>query len=299
MAPASQPVCASCGAPLSGRFCSQCGEQVVDPHHQTLRHFFLHTILHGLTELDGAIWLTLRCLMFSPGFLPAEYAAGRRKRYVQPLRLLITAIIVYTLATRGGIQISMFIGPVTLSIAPSAVKEETSVANAVKHIDRFHLLGHLLAEKQAAHDIESEAAREKFHANLEKFAEPLSFANVLLLAFVLYVLFHHKRPYFVEHGVFSLTFLSFVLLSSLLFALLPILLSRGWDLIALPLILIGVLWQFSYLAVAIRRFYFTGDTRRAVPALWAMAASVIVYLLNSAFITTVQIAGAALALSRL
>jgi hypothetical protein len=299
MAPIPQPACASCGEPLTGRFCSHCGEEVADPHLQTLRHFFTHTILHGVTELDGTIWRTLRRLMFAPGFLPSEYAAGRRKLYVQPLRLLITAIIVYALATRGGLQIALFLGPVTLSVAPVALKEGMSVADTVEHIDRFHLLGHLLQEKEASHELESEAAREKFHANLEKFAEPLSFANVLMLAFVLSALFCRSRRYFVQHGVFSLTYLSFVLFSSVFFRIVLLFSKYGLNAIALPLIAAGVIWQFTYLAIAIRRFYLGQDKRRFVPPLWATGASVLVYLLNSVFITAVQTAGAALALWRL
>jgi len=299
MAPERQPVCITCGQPLAGRFCSHCGEEVVDPHHQTVGHFCTHTVLHGLTEIDGKIWHTLRRLMFHPGFLPAEYAAGRRRPYVQPLRLLITAIIVYALATRGGLQVSMYLGPVTLSVAPAAVSEGASIPDTVQKIDRYGVLARLLAEKEAAHELNSEAEREQFHLHLEKFAEPLSFANVLMLAFVLYLLFRRKRPYFVEHGVFSLTFLSFVLFSSLLFAILPTLIRMGLNVVALPLIAVGLVWQFSYLTVAIRRFYFAKDVRRIQPIAWSIAASMVVYLLNSAFITAVQVLGAAMALWRL
>lgn len=292
-------LCASCGQPRSGRFCASCGEEVLDPHHQSVGYFLTHTVLHGLTELDGKIWRTLRCLMFHPGFLPAEYAAGRRRLYVQPLRLLITAIIVYALATRGGVQVSMYIGPVTLSIAPAAVSEGASVAETVRRIDRFGMLRNLLAEKEASHDLNSEAAREKFHAQLERFAEPLSFANVLMLAFALHVLFHRKRRYFVEHGAFSLTFLSFVLFSSLLFAIMPALLRAHLNVVVLPMILVGVVWQFSYLTLAIRRFYLGDDQRRVPPVLLATGAAFLIYFLNSVFITGVQMFGAAIALWRL
>lgn len=299
MAPQPQPACVTCGQPLSGRFCSQCGEEVVDPHHQSARHFFTHTVLHGLTELDGAIWRTLRRLMFSPGFLPAEFSAGRRRLYVQPLRLLITAIIVYALATSGGIRISMDVGPLSLSIAPAAVNEGASIAETVHRIDRFGLLAPLLAKKQASHEGDFEAGREKFHAHLEKFAEPLSFANVLMLAFALSVLFQRKHRTFVEHGVFSLTFLSFVLFSSLLFAVMPVFMRMGFSRVLMPVILATLVWQFSYLAVAIRRFYFAADRRRLAPVLWATGAAFVIYFLNSVFITAVQILGAALALWRL
>ena len=299
MSPQPQPACVSCGAALAGRFCSECGEEVLDPHHQSLRYFFAQTVFHGLTEVDGKIWRTLRRLMFSPGDLPAEYAAGRRRLYVNPLRLLVTAIIVYALATRGGLQVSMFLGPVTLSVAPTSVREGASIEETVQRIDRFGLLRPLLEWKKSSADLESESARERFHAALERVAEPLSFANVVMLAIALYAIFHRRRRLFAEHGAFSLHFLSFVLFSSLVFALVPLLMKWGWSQIVLPLLLPVVVWQFAYLAIAIRRFYLGADGRRVRPALLASVAALLIYLLNSAFITGVQVAGGAFALWRL
>jgi hypothetical protein len=48
--------------------------------------------------------------------------------------------------------------------------------------------------------------------------------------------------------------------------------------------------------VAIRRFYFANDIRRFRPWIIATAAAVLVYVLNSLFVTTVQLLGGALAL---
>jgi hypothetical protein len=66
--------CASCARPLSGPYCSHCGEEAVDPHALTVRHFVGHTLAHETLHLDGKIWRTLRYLFFRPGFLTAEYA---------------------------------------------------------------------------------------------------------------------------------------------------------------------------------------------------------------------------------
>ena len=60
MRPASDAtaICASCQRPLSGRYCSQCGEKALDPHELTVRHFVAHTVGHELLHLDGKAWLT-------------------------------------------------------------------------------------------------------------------------------------------------------------------------------------------------------------------------------------------------
>jgi len=296
MSESAQPaaaVCAICQQPLAGRFCAHCGEEVLDPRKLTLRHFLVHTIGEETLHLDSKLWRTLGSLLFRPAFLAQEYFAGRRRLYVSPLKLLITAIIVYALLTRGGLQVSLFLGPIALSIAPAGIPESTNVADTVRRIDRLGILQERLEAKRQR---VGEISAEKFHRQLEKFAEPLSFANVLLLAIALYALFHRKRRLFAEHGVFSIYFVSFVLFSSLLFLSAPALIRYGRQGMVVPILLAGIIWQFAYLAVAIRRYYFGDDPRRLRPAFFAAALAAMLYVLNSAFLTAVQLLGGMVAL---
>lgn len=87
---------------------------------------------------------------------------------------------------------------------------------------------------------------------------------------------------------------SFVLLSGALLSVAFRL--RDW----LPLnfyltILLCSAWQFAYLAVAIRRFYLS--TGRWGSRLLSVGAAMLIYVLNTVFITAVQVAGAAIALA--
>lgn len=289
------PLCASCGQPREGRFCSFCGEEELDFHSLTVRHFVSHA-LHELFELDGKIWRTLRALILRPGFLSAEYCSGRRKLYASPFRLLIISAIVYALSTRGGLQISLTAGPVALSLAPAAVGEGASIYETVQRIDRFHLLGAIAAEREAKLGPKAESEGERFHQRLEKFAEPLSFCNVLLLAAALQVFFHRRRRHFVEHGVFSMHFMSFALFTGLLFFPARGLLTAGWGAIVLPLIFAVLIWQFCYLVFAIKRFYYGEKLSGIRPKAFATGAAFMLYALNSVFITAAQTAGAAIAL---
>jgi hypothetical protein len=45
------------------------------------------------------LWRTLRLLFVRPGRLSLEYAAGRRRPYINPFRVLLIAIVVYVLLT--------------------------------------------------------------------------------------------------------------------------------------------------------------------------------------------------------
>jgi len=292
--------CASCGQPVTGRYCSHCGEKVLDPEALTVRHFITHSVVDELVHLDSKFWRTLCSLMFRPGFLAGEYSAGRRRLYINPVRLLIAAIIAYALLTRGGLLVSLFIYNVTLSIAPTAVPEGVSVAETVARIDRYGVLGNLVAATEKSTDVASAAARERFHSTLNQFAQPVSFANVLLLALPLYLMFHRKRRLLVEHAVFSMHLVSFVLMSSL--ALLPavwLLESNEESIVALAIIFGVSVWQFAYLTIAIRRFYLDSQPGTIRPKLYAVLTALLVYLLNSVFITGVQTVGAAIALQRI
>ena len=80
-------VCPNCDAPLTGRFCAQCGQKVM-PVGPTLS-YFLHDLTHELLHVDGKIFRSVRLLLFRPGFLTREYFLGRRARYISPIRLYL------------------------------------------------------------------------------------------------------------------------------------------------------------------------------------------------------------------
>jgi hypothetical protein len=94
--------CRSCDASLSGPYCSRCGGRALEPEALTLRHFLVHTVAHELLRVDGVLWRTLRLFFLRPGRLSLEYAAGRRRPYVNPFRLLLIAIVAYALMTSSG-----------------------------------------------------------------------------------------------------------------------------------------------------------------------------------------------------
>jgi hypothetical protein len=284
--------CVSCAAPLTGPYCSQCGERTLEPEALTLRHFVVHTAAHELLHLDGALWRTLRLLFVHPGRLALEYSAGRRRPYVNPFRLLLIAIVAYELISSSGFVVTWNLGPVTTSIAPVVVRRSLSVEDTIMQVDPYGLLRQQVAAKRE--QLASEAARERFHDRLAAFAEPVSFTNVILLAATLHLVFRRKRRRFLEHAAFSMHAVSFVLLSSLtLFVAIRL---RFWlgAYLFLTFGLVG-LWQFAYLTVAIRRFYLAKGHWGGW--LLSVAMALLLYILNTAFMTAVQVAGAAIALA--
>jgi hypothetical protein len=91
------PACRNCGTPAGGKFCPECG-QATALHPPTAREFF-QELLENQIALEGAIWKTLAKLAV-PGRLTLEYFAGRKRRYVPPLRLYLTASLIFFLVAK-------------------------------------------------------------------------------------------------------------------------------------------------------------------------------------------------------
>ena len=87
------PDCLNCGAPLTGPYCSQCGQTA---HiHRTVGAIW-HDLTHGVLHLDGKIWRTLPELALRPGALTRRYIRGERARFISPLALfLFSALMMY------------------------------------------------------------------------------------------------------------------------------------------------------------------------------------------------------------
>ncbi|MBL8517373.1 MAG: DUF3667 domain-containing protein [Betaproteobacteria bacterium] len=93
------PSCRNCGAALGladGRlahYCPDCGQET-DPRPPTVLELGRQLISH-YASAEGRLWPTLWGLIARPGFLTTEYFAGRRRRYIIPTRLYLTASILF------------------------------------------------------------------------------------------------------------------------------------------------------------------------------------------------------------
>jgi hypothetical protein len=81
--------CLNCGTPLTGPYCSACGQKA---HvHRSLRGFF-QDFVAGLFNFEGKIWRTLPMLAWHPGDLTRRYIAGERARFISPVALYLFSV---------------------------------------------------------------------------------------------------------------------------------------------------------------------------------------------------------------
>jgi Protein of unknown function (DUF3667) len=89
--------CLNCGAYVEERYCTHCGQENIE-----IKESFRHLISHffsDLTHYDSKLFITLKDLLFKPGYLTNEYLAGRRANYLHPIRMYVFVSFLYFLVT--------------------------------------------------------------------------------------------------------------------------------------------------------------------------------------------------------
>ena len=78
-------LCSNCLTAVQGAYCAYCGQK----HHSPIRQFsqVIGELFNDILNFDAKLLNTMKPLLFRPGFLSREYFAGRRVRYVSPLKL--------------------------------------------------------------------------------------------------------------------------------------------------------------------------------------------------------------------
>ena len=85
--------CENCGALLTGRWCSQCGQAAID-YRRSFRHVIVDA-LDSFLNFESKFFATIGWLIARPWHLTNQFLAGRRVRYVHPLRLYLLVSILF------------------------------------------------------------------------------------------------------------------------------------------------------------------------------------------------------------
>jgi len=91
--PPPLPYCENCGAPMAGPFCPQGGQAAVD-YRRSFRHIIVD-VLDSFLNWDSKFFATIGWLIARPWHLTNQFLAGRRVRYVHPLRLYLLVSILF------------------------------------------------------------------------------------------------------------------------------------------------------------------------------------------------------------
>ncbi|NOT31655.1 MAG: DUF3667 domain-containing protein, partial [Planctomycetes bacterium] len=187
-------LCASCGAERLGRFCSACGERSLEPGDLKLRKMFSDW-LDSSFHLDGKLLLTARKLLFAPGFLTAEWIAGRRTRYSKPFAIFIVVnVLFFLIQPHTGLfsyGLTGFVG----------ARDSTRTSYERRLVDE-----HLATSGESWDTYEAH-----FDATLQKHRKSLFLVMIPLIGGALVLLHRGKRRAYAEHLVFSIHLFAFFL----------------------------------------------------------------------------------------
>lgn len=305
--PAPEPprACSDCGAPAPEAFCPRCGQRQAGSH-RSMRSI-LGEALDDLAGWDAKIPRTLWLLVARPGFLTAEYLAGRRTRHVRPLRLYLTLSVVCLLAfrfeagdpTRGVIRVGD-------TVATPAPGEAATVGEALDRvrtgprgaaaIDSARL-GDFLATRPAPteqgawprfkgrfkdrlRELSRMPVAERERTLRDAFVAKLGnmfFVLLPVFAAILHLL-HRRRPlYYAEHFVFALHAHATAMAMIALVLVIP----------GLPRLL-PLAWLPVHLARSLRRVY-GGTWPRTLARFAALSLLYGVALFAATFVTSMMV----------
>jgi hypothetical protein len=236
--------CQNCGFIVRRRFCPKCGQENIETR-QTFFYLFTHFI-EDLVHYDGSFWKTIKNLMFFPGKLTREYLNGRRKEYVAPVKLYIfisffvffvgglinklntTAEVInnvnFTPSNQNGISQNQTNDSITvfteeswpLNTTEKNIQEYDSIQNTLsefekdKGIERFLKRKEIELKQRYTRSQWEEKIVELAKSNIPKFL----FAYMPVFAFFMWLFHSKKKWYYFDHGIFTLHYFSFLLLSS-------------------------------------------------------------------------------------
>lgn len=246
-AAASESTCVTCGTPLRGPYCHVCGEEVRDERDLRVTTF-VRRAASGVFDADSRLWRTYSSLIARPGRLTVEFMRGRRQPYLHPLQtFLLVNLLFFALLSMG------------------------SGFNTFTTALRYHV-GQPIYGEIAQHLVDShgEPGSPEAVAFAERFDEATpNYANTMIIVMVpifaaLIALLYPRRRGFVRHLVFSLHFMTYLLL---LITVIP-LLMRGlvmaapgildWIYGEAPITILLLTCFILYLVPAMHRVYGDG-----------------------------------------
>ncbi|MEA2337424.1 MAG: hypothetical protein QOE82_1431 [Thermoanaerobaculia bacterium] len=263
--------CTNCGG-SSADYCAHCGERQPGHHDLSVGHF-AHDVVHEFVHLDSKLFRTLRDIVTKPGFLTEEYFAGRKSRYIAPLRLFLTLFALQFLAFTA--------------YRPAALY----TVGSFERFDKAGALTRLIEKRAVKLHLTREELEQRLDERWHKNYSLLQLFNILGVALVLKVLY--RKRYLAEHLVFAAHFLAFSYIVALVINW-PVYAITGFRpgplQQALSAITIGI--ALVYLFFAQRRFYSGGSALIVFKTvlLWLGRWAVGVLLLGGSLIAAILMA---------
>jgi hypothetical protein len=290
----TEAICRNCGTQTIGRHCHVCGQSVFAGQEQPILQF-ISNLLENAFALDGKVLLTLRRLLFKPGFLSAEYRLGRIVRYVLPVKLFwMSSLIFFALLFSQDLntnenaseQKGETLEQTTTSTAGNAtITDVENIATPVKEAEKQERKHNVRIMEIKVGDTEANVPAEQVRNYFKTYAPYVTFLFIPIFALLLQLLFWRKKYFYISHLVFAVHFHAFLWVMCSLLLISDILLPNFefHKLLNLNFFFLPGL----YLMFAIYRFY---QPKRKWTAIWkAVVVTLLYVILIIAFLVGVSL----------
>lgn len=246
--------CGNCETPLRGRYCPVCGQDSYS--RVTSVRELMHDFFGDYLNFDSRLVRSLLPLIGRPGYLTNEYLAGRRARYIPPLRLyLFISVAFFFLLSLASLR------PEWLNVNLAADQPDKAAQVQVS-VDQVN--GELAREPEWVQRLARQgmAAKNNPRAFMSAMIGKLPTMMFLLLplfAFFLKVLYIRSHRYYVEHLFFSFHYHAVVFLAALIF-LVTYAVAENFGVRTITDNIGTALWAYLtlYLILAMRKTYTQG-----------------------------------------
>lgn len=285
--------CLNCGTFVEERFCPQCGQENTETR-KSFHYLFTHFV-EDLVHYDSGFWKTMKYLLFFPAKLTKEYLSGRRTAFVAPVKLYIfISFITFFLAgfvldpnainnadssvklnkSENKENIKTWTNNDTIGKNKVELEEKYGWYNGYKNVRHLDSVENSLPfdkkmsktqywiTKKIVAISENNTPKQAFIKAMLSFKQnspKVLFLYLPFFAFWLWLFHGKKRWYYFDHGIFTLHYFSFLLLTSSLLIILEWLLSLVdfivFDILKIFLGIMFFIWPILYFFKAHKRMY--------------------------------------------
>jgi len=242
-------VCRNCGAQTMGRYCHECGQDLLAGVGQPILKLIAQ-ILDNVFALEGKTPRSLAHLLIRPGFLSEEYHIGKVSKYVHPVKLFWMSSLIFFALIISQMDFDNNQNKIT---SEEIVKIESNDHSSPTD----SITNNTTADKVKEEKMNK--VHEEFRAfvikNIPKYAPYTTFLLIPIFALLLVLFFRRQKLFYMFHLVFALHFHTFLWIYCSILLIIEIFTPKfeypGW------LSFIIFLIPGAYLAIGFHRFYHT------------------------------------------
>lgn len=180
--------CITCANSFSGKYCSVCGEKVLEPSDKSLRNFF-GGIFNAFTFIDNKFFYTLRLMLARTGYVTHQYINGIRVPFIRPISMFFVVNLIYFLF-------------------PWADTFNSRLVTQMNYLPHSGMATTIVTERIERENVTLQEFTMQYDQQSTSMAKLLLILFVMLMAVPFMALNYSRDKYFADHLATSLEFSS-------------------------------------------------------------------------------------------